>query len=282
MLKKIVTKILEISKITIPEDGSPVPTGKSIAAYKPAPERMKDLSLDLPDMNPFTFDKDRPLLKKDSANLHWEYIEKIGDLFVGLSVLKDDSQNIYLALEYAVYLQLLDDGKSFLLYQHDPETKEDREYLTIHILKTKDLRPLNERQLLEFSKMKAIKVLYDANVEKTEIELKPDQLKFDFPFKGEITSVKEFFVVRNFNWIKSKSYGKTAILSIRPSEGCIEIFPQDWFNNSETIDFGYQWITMATRNPKTRKIHGFGIRLTNFILDASGRELDQGGDTSFF
>lgn len=282
-MKKFVRKILKIVNGPTSDDGRAVSTGNNnVSEYKSAPSRMKDSQLDLPEMNPFTFDKDRPALVCDSVSLTWDYIEKINGEFVGLTVLKDNRQNILLALKYAVYLHLLDSGRTFLIYQHDDEIQDSKQFLSIHLIKTNNLKPLTEKQIISFAEEKDTKFLYEAISLIAKIELKPDQLKFKFPFTGEFKTIPEFFVVRNVEWIERKSYGRTAIISIRPSEETIEIHPQDWFNNSDTIDFGYQWITMAARDSKTGKIHGFGIRLTNFVLDASGRELDRGGDTSFF
>ena len=66
----------------------------------------------------------------------------------------------------------------------------------------------------------------------------------------------------------------TAIVSLRPKINQISIYPQDWFNRDEKIDFGYQWITRAERNIKTNKIHIQGIRLDDQILDETNRNIE--------
>jgi hypothetical protein len=50
--------------------------------------------------------------------------------------------------------------------------------------------------------------------------------------------------------------------------------PQDWFNSGD-FDFGYQWITKVVRDSNSGKIVGTGIRLKNFILDESGRQIEK-------
>ncbi|RZJ98248.1 MAG: hypothetical protein EOO46_25125 [Flavobacterium sp.] len=61
-------------------------------------------------------------------------------------------------------------------------------------------------------------------------------------------------------------------LDITLCEGKISLFPQDWFNKSNA-DFGYQWLTRVIRNPKNNSIIGQGIRIDNFELDETNKEL---------
>jgi hypothetical protein len=171
---------------------------------KSAPNMVKESQLDLPEMNPFTFDKNRPALVYNSVPLVWERIEAIDGEFVGLTVLKDANQNILMALKYAVYLHLLDNGQTFLIYQHDDEIKDSKLFLSIHLLKTSNLQPLTEKQIISFVQEKDTTFLYEATSLIAKIELKPDQLKFKFPFSGEFKTVPEFFAVKNVEWIKKK------------------------------------------------------------------------------
>ena len=67
--------------------------------------------------------------------------------------------------------------------------------------------------------------------------------------------------------------GNTAIVILKPKINKIEIYPQDWFNRAKDIDFGYQWITRAERIEKTEKIIIQGIRLGNYELDSTYRQI---------
>ena len=58
----------------------------------------------------------------------------------------------------------------------------------------------------------------------------------------------------------------------RPKTGSVEVIPQKWFTGDK-YDLGYQWITQVMRNPKTGNIIGSGIRLPEFELDSSGKNL---------
>lgn len=62
-----------------------------------------------------------------------------------------------------------------------------------------------------------------------------------------------------------------SIYSWRAHEGAVEVFPQEWFNN--TLDLGYQWITGVTRDSASGHIVGHGIRLDPFELDATNTRI---------
>ena len=70
----------------------------------------------------------------------------------------------------------------------------------------------------------------------------------------------------------SSEGGGLCIFVLRPREGTVEIVPQDWFNRGQ-FDFGYQWVTRVARDPASGRVVGEGIRLGEFILDASMRQL---------
>lgn len=65
---------------------------------------------------------------------------------------------------------------------------------------------------------------------------------------------------------------ETSLWIIRPREGAVDVYPQDWFNHGD-YDFGYQWLTRVARDPETGEIVGDGIRMEFFVLDDSFRQL---------
>jgi hypothetical protein len=65
---------------------------------------------------------------------------------------------------------------------------------------------------------------------------------------------------------------ETSLWIIRPKDGTVEVYPQDWFNHGD-YDFGYQWPTRVARDPETGIIVGDGIRIDLFALDDSYRQL---------
>ena len=65
---------------------------------------------------------------------------------------------------------------------------------------------------------------------------------------------------------------QVALYVINAAHGRIEVYPQDWFNQAN-LDYGYQWVTRIARDPTTGRIHGEGIRIDPFVLDATFRRL---------
>ena len=65
-----------------------------------------------------------------------------------------------------------------------------------------------------------------------------------------------------------------AIYDINFKNNEINVYPQKWFNESNKIDFGYQWITRVSKN-KNGKIVGSGIRIDDFELDSSNMYLQE-------
>jgi hypothetical protein len=87
--------------------------------------------------------------------------------------------------------------------------------------------------------------------------------------------VPEFFVVaENSTLPKAVDTASFCIYAVNPAARQIEVFPQDWFNDG-TLDYGYQWITCATRDPATHRLLVSGIRIDKFILDETGRRIEQ-------
>ena len=58
-----------------------------------------------------------------------------------------------------------------------------------------------------------------------------------------------------------------------PKEGRVEVYPQDWFNEGN-LDYGYQWVTRVARDSISGKIFGEGIRISQFVLDSSLRQVE--------
>lgn len=97
------------------------------------------------------------------------------------------------------------------------------------------------------------------------------ELSLPHPFER----IPEFLIVtENPSLPRKPGEASYCIYTVDPVERSIEVFPQDWFNDGSP-DYGYQWITCATRDPKTRRLLVSGIRIDNFILDETGRRIEQ-------
>ena len=87
----------------------------------------------------------------------------------------------------------------------------------------------------------------------------------DFDYPGPVKDVEETLVLTS---------SPTKIFDLKPKEGLLEVFPQDWFNDGEW-DFGYQWVTRVARDPNSGKIVGEGIRIGRFVLDSTNRNVEE-------
>ena len=148
----------------------------------------------------------------------------------------------------------------------------------IELYKIQDLKPIqNENSLI--NKLKDKKQKYFFNCEPVEtidyfFDLYKTEISFDFP--DTFKTIDEIIQVNDIDGMYSdykEGMHNTAIVVLQPKIGRIILYPQDWFNRDETVDFGYQWITRAERNSKTGKIHIQGIRIDEYILDDTNRQI---------
>lgn len=259
-------------------DGSPNPTlDKNVFSYTDAYTRMMKTGEFGLDMYPFTFQESRPLFVQSKRYLKWDRIEKIKDEYVGLGVLKNEKNEILLALQYSTYIQKIPNTSYFIVYRRKSSI------LHFTILNMEELTPIAdpEESLLEFGKdNERLTPWFNASSEEWEVSLEEEQLIINCDFPEILKKMDEIIVVKDLKWITDGP--GTAILSLQPKKGRIQVYPQDWFNKDNTYDHMYQWITIAQRNPHSECIEGSGIRLGNFILKESGRELIKGGKTVFF
>ena len=148
----------------------------------------------------------------------------------------------------------------------------------LELYKIQDLKPIqNENSLINKLRDKKQKYFFDCEpIEKIEyfFDLYKTEISFDFP--DTIKTIDEIIQVNDIDGMYSdykEGMHNTAIVVLQPKIGRIILYPQDWFNRDETVDFGYQWITRAERNSKTGKIHIQGIRIDEYILDDTNRQI---------
>ncbi len=87
-------------------------------------------------------------------------------------------------------------------------------------------------------------------------------------FPDEFTSLDELLVV-------VPSVGGNyayAVMALEPAASQVKVYPQKWFTK-EKFDLGYEWITRVTRDPKTGKMYGDGIRIGIFELTDDGTQI---------
>lgn len=98
----------------------------------------------------------------------------------------------------------------------------------------------------------------------------------DVLFPPEVRHIPELLVLCHSSVAEatpSWESGDLALMVASPPDSTVRLYAQDWFNKGG-MDFGYQWVTRVARDPKTRRVHGEGVRISPFILDSSLRQLE--------
>lgn len=214
-------------------------------------------------LSPWDFNKNHPII---GQGFTWKYVEKMDGVNVGLIKLLRNNE-CYGLIDSYCYIKPITDNR-FLFWIRGTRK--------IDLYNAQLLKPIDSK---EFN-IKRGNLKYLFNCEPTDsIEYHPDlyQIELDFDFPESFKQIDEILQVNDLDGMyKDYKPGmhNTAIVSLRPKINQISIYPQDWFNRDEKIDFGYQWITRAERNIKTNKIHIQGIRLDDQILDETNRNIE--------
>jgi hypothetical protein len=88
----------------------------------------------------------------------------------------------------------------------------------------------------------------------------------------ELSAIDELLILCHSSAIAAATWERNnlALLVATPRQQRYQLYPQDWFNNGG-FDYGYEWVTRVARDATTGRIHGEGIRIAPFVLDASLR-----------
>lgn len=227
-----------------------------------------------PCLAPWYFGKDNPKLIKGDKVLKWQTIGSNG-----ITSLTNENGNCYALLSMACYILPANDSKSFLIWDRSLEKTIGLQPIKIFYYECDELQPVVERDKM-ISKMDREKSKIHVAVEptaKVEFAFNPREEAMKFYFPDEFKKFEEFILLTELenlyhNPDPKSEWHNTTMLLVKPESGWVFNYPQDWFNKSN-FDFGYQWITRAIRDPKTNLIHGQGIRLSDFVLDKSNRQL---------
>lgn len=182
-----------------------------------------------------------------------------------------------LALPMYVWFQVLDSGWMLLWSRRLGTEQIIPPPITVRLLNVDHLHRLADLDRWLAQKATAIEphfLLASEFSASTEISAAYLPGKHELSLPAAFDRVPEFFVVAD-NPSLTNEFGKAAfcIYAVDPIERHVEVFPQDWFNDG-TPDYGYQWITCATRDPATRRLLVGGIRIDNFVLDETGRRIE--------
>ena len=240
------------------------------------PKVQKNLMDFAPYLTPWYLTENNPKLLKNGEELKWKQLE--GKESAGIIVLENRIGESYMFLDMSSYILVAEDNKSFLVWSRKHKTDEIQK-MDIYYYETENLTKFtNDKEPIKSIRQDEAPIQVSANKQtKISIKLEPkiNQLNFAFPnefkkFGGFMILVEMDNLYENFD--KNIYWHNTVIIDLNTVEGKICFFPQDWFNKSNA-DFDYQWMTRVIRNPKTNSIIGQGIRIDDFELDKTNKEL---------
>ena len=230
-----------------------------------------------PCLAPWYFSPERPGLKKNGVGMRWQYIEKIGNAHVGVFALMDSQGACYGFAGIYTCLLAHPDGHSFLVWHYEYQ-HGNAPGMLLSLYETNALLPISDREkvLFDLQHDKQAPYFFNASASETAmLTVAVSQCEQNFLFPEAMKSFPDFCIVTTIPGIYPQDTSRlssAAILSLSPSSDKLYLYPQDWFNQADDMDFGYQWITRAVKNPRTGLIHTQGIRLGEFVLDKTGRQ----------
>lgn len=194
-------------------------------------------------------------IKFSNFELTWKFIGEF------IPALKNKKKETVLILGSYTYCQQIPNNQLIIWYTKTDEIK-------LYIIDAEKLSQIKEPykkdcpfMVNNSSIIHEFQFKYLESGQKTFEELK------EFSYIGEI------FVLAKYIPVKENKTGMyQAVYVFNFMEGNIEVYPQNWFNEDESIDFGYQWITRVSRNRKGQ-LFGDGIRLKKFVLDETNMNL---------
>jgi len=225
---------------------------------------------------PYFFEKEKINLFQNGKKIKIEFIEDVKLKMWGYCLFKTDDDGVIGVINFWTYFKQITKTQ-FICYTLPKSNNEIGEALAdFYFFSTEHLIPIkNFVDKRNEMKSNNLPFIFEPEVKRMRIteNLKIGVNSFEFPEEyKQIDEILIFATKENLytNIPPEEYYAKYVLLSIRPLEGEIEIIPLDWFNKSGD-DFGYVWPTRIARHKKNGNLHGQGVRMSNFILDPSGK-----------
>lgn len=230
-----------------------------------------------PSLFPWYVHEHEPLLLREGQELTWRYVENEGDRFVGTTCLELGNKLFGLVKIYT-YLFPSKDHQSFCVWNRSYSDELAGTELRIDIYEVAELKDFEQREAVKRKLSEDKNCHYIFNCEpriSIEIPLSNSQTNFSHQILTHLSRFDSFIAVTGIIELypENKEAHNTALVEVGTVDGAVRIHPQDWFNLDTTTDFGYQWITRAVRDKNTGRIVGQGIRIADFRLDNSNRQL---------
>lgn len=213
----------------------------------------------------------RAPIASTSGSLVWKKFDQPP----GFDALIDSEGRPRLALPMYIWFRVLDEGWLLLWSRCYTAGEIIPPPIKVHLINVDHLRPLATLDC--WMAQKPTDPHFQAVPEfcaGTEIRAAYPPGRHELSLPSAFDRVPEFLIVTdNPSLPKESGQASFCIYAVDPPTRSMEVYPQDWFNDG-TPDYGYQWITCATRDPGTRRLLVSGFRIDNFILDETGRRIE--------
>jgi len=204
-------------------------------------------------------------------------------VLAGVSRLQNPEAEDIMLLDFCCYIHPLEDDRALLWYEHTRNSDNPTANPIVHfdIIDLCTLSPIAHPEM-EAERMRKEKLhCVFQNIphpEFTYFSTIPHGLHDLANVPQAFTQIKETLVLADYcpEGKTSNNFDQMcrAIFVFDFVSARVNVLPQDWFNKGN-YDFGYQWITRVTRDSKTGRILGEGIRLGFFRLDETGRTIEE-------
>ncbi|HBF34869.1 TPA: hypothetical protein DDW35_09950 [Candidatus Sumerlaeota bacterium] len=239
--------------------------------------RRDSLFKQTPCLAPWYFSPSNPHLVRNDADMRWNYVEKVHDAHVGVMALLDQNDVCYGFAGIYTCIFAHPQSEKFLVWNYK-YCHGDSPGMLLSLYETSALRPIENPENAAFALQVNKETSHCFNAVPADffvLTLDPSLTEQEIVFPEPFKCFPDFCIVTNIPGLYPHDNSQTkdtAIILLSPETDKLYLYPQDWFNQSEAIDFGYQWITRAVKNPQTGLIHAQGIRLRDFVLDKTGRQ----------
>jgi hypothetical protein len=226
-------------------------------------------------------------IRTTKGNWTWSFYDD--PILSGLSRLMSPQGETVLFVDFYCYIQTLPDNKLLIWYEtgRSERNKHNTPKIIFTILSLSSLITFNEPQAAaaEIRANKERVLFKGGSPQSYEVSTTLYEGTYPIAPPPEFARLPELLVIADFGpaEMSSNHWEKTsrAIYVFDFNSGQVTVLPQVWFNEG-TYDFGYQWITRVQREQETNQIIGEGIRLGEFRLDKSGKQLQEWLHTDVF
>ena len=179
-----------------------------------------------------------------------------------------DGRRVLLA-DYYCWIRWFGTTHLLLWHQQRHASSTEKPLLRMHVFAVSELSPLPDDACRRLDACSDLVLSQGGHVAAAsfDAQLDPGRHSIQLPFP--YSELDELLVLVD----PGRPYSLLHLWILQPSQGVVDVIPQEWFNREE-FDIGYEWVTRMARDPQ-RRLVGEGIRLGVFMLDQDGRRIEK-------